>query len=525
MSTLPLTEVRNNTRTIARNSFWYGVEMGFFFIVGLVTSVAMARAIGPEKLGYFNYISWLANMSGQLASLGIPITTRKYMAEYLGKGEGGVARAIFTATLRLQILTASAMAAFGLLAVAFLVPAEYRLYSAFLVASVCPVMIISIPSQANMAAENMRANVLGTIIGASLYAIAVALSLYFHWGVLGIAIGFFVYRSVELWVRLVQAGRWVFRLPKGEIPSDLRRRMRSFSGASIVLLVLNIIVWDRSDAIFLKWLCKDLKQITFYFVAFNLPERVSFLPQVFAGAVGTTIMAQYGRDKSRLREIARGAARYIALLTFPVLIGMTVLSGTIIRLLYGAQYLPAIPVLGIAAAFALPKVFLVTGQQLLQASEKQNFLVVWGCIAASVNILLDLTLIPANQAIGAALANGGAQALSVIGVWVAVMRLLGISLPFRSLLRMGLSSAVMGAAVWCVARPLTPWLAAILAPLAGALVYVVMLRLTASLESTDRQRLSHLRNNVPAAFRGLFDRAIDFVVPDSSPAASRVSAC
>src|SRR5438067_9412187 len=161
----PAAEPWNNTQTIARNSFWYGLETGFYFILAIATSVVMARVIGPEKLGYFNYVGWLANMSGQVGSLGIPVTTRKYMAEYLGRGQAGTARAIFRATLRLQTVTALGITALGLLAVALLVPAEHRLYSAFLVGSTLPAMVLSVPSQANMAAENLRANVVGTLVG------------------------------------------------------------------------------------------------------------------------------------------------------------------------------------------------------------------------------------------------------------------------------------------------------------------------------------------------------------------------
>ena len=516
-------ERRGNTETIAHNSFWYGLETGFYFVLAITTSIAMARAIGPEKLGYFNYIGWLANMSGQIGGLGVPATTRKYMAEYLGSGDGGTARAIFSATLRLQILTASAVTTLGLLVVLLLVPAEHRIYSAFLVGSVFPAMVLSIPSQANMAAENMQANVVGTIVGGIIYSTSVALSLYFRWGVMGIAVGFFTYRSVELAIRLLQVRRWVRRLPKGEIPSGLKRRMRTFSGSSMVLMALNIVIWDRSDVIFLKWLCSDIKQITFYFVAFNLPERVTTAPQAFAEAIGSTIMAQYGRDKSRLTDIARNAVRYIALLTFPLLIGMAVLSGTVVKLLYGAQYLPAIPVLAIAAAFSIPKTFLLTGQQLMQANEKQSFLVKWGCIAAAVNIALDLLLIPGHQAIGGALANGLAQTFSVVGIWVAAVRLLGIRLPYLSLLRIGSSAAVMGVAAWIVSHTLPPIASAIAAPVTGTLVYILMLRLTASMEGGDRYRFQSLRNGIPARFRKSFDWAIDFLVPPAP--ASRVSAC
>jgi O-antigen/teichoic acid export membrane protein len=51
----------DNTRTIARNSFWYGLELLFGLCAALVTSVAVARVMGPERLSYYQLMVWLTN--------------------------------------------------------------------------------------------------------------------------------------------------------------------------------------------------------------------------------------------------------------------------------------------------------------------------------------------------------------------------------------------------------------------------------------------------------------------------------
>ena len=91
-----------NSATILRNSFWYGIDVGVTLVTGMAASIVLARVIGPKDLGYFNYVMWLGNVSGVIGSLGIPMATRKYMAEYLGKGQPGIARAIFFRALRMQ---------------------------------------------------------------------------------------------------------------------------------------------------------------------------------------------------------------------------------------------------------------------------------------------------------------------------------------------------------------------------------------------------------------------------------------
>jgi len=92
----------SNTRTIARNIGWYGLENVINSVVTLFTSIAIARTLGPSKMGYIVYVSWIAAVVGSLGGIGISATTQKYMAEFLGMGDRGTARYIYFRTLLLQ---------------------------------------------------------------------------------------------------------------------------------------------------------------------------------------------------------------------------------------------------------------------------------------------------------------------------------------------------------------------------------------------------------------------------------------
>ena len=98
----------SNTKTIARNTGWYGLENAISSIVTVFTSIAIARALGPSKMGYIIYVSWIASVVSNLGGIGIPATTRKYMAEFLGMGDRGTARYIYFRTLLLQAGMATA---------------------------------------------------------------------------------------------------------------------------------------------------------------------------------------------------------------------------------------------------------------------------------------------------------------------------------------------------------------------------------------------------------------------------------
>src|SRR5579872_2888665 len=106
-----------NSRTIAKNSFWYGFETVVTLVLTAFTSIVIARKIGPTRIGYFLYVWWIVGIVGSVGMLGIPEATRKYMSEYFGRGRMGIARTVFYKTLRLQtciaaIITLAALAGF-----------------------------------------------------------------------------------------------------------------------------------------------------------------------------------------------------------------------------------------------------------------------------------------------------------------------------------------------------------------------------------------------------------------------------
>jgi O-antigen/teichoic acid export membrane protein len=125
----------SNTKTIAKNTGWYGLERLINAILTVCTSIAIARTLGPAKMGYIIYVSWIASMVGELGGLGIPATTRKYMAEFLGMGDRGTARYIFFRTLGLQAALATVVTGGLLVWVLRDAAGDYKLASALIVLS------------------------------------------------------------------------------------------------------------------------------------------------------------------------------------------------------------------------------------------------------------------------------------------------------------------------------------------------------------------------------------------------------
>jgi O-antigen/teichoic acid export membrane protein len=372
--------------------------------------------------------------------------------------------------------------------------------------------MVTIPAGANVAAENMRANSNASLAGCAVNITAVALSLTLGWGLFGVAAGVFAYRCVDSSIKMWSALRWIKNLPKEGLPAAVREKLVKFSSYNLALLLLNMIVWDRSDVVFLKALSSDISQVSFYAVAFNLTEKIQMLPSAVAAAVGASIKAQYGRDASRLPQITSVATWYFFLFGLPLMTGLAVISGSVIPMLYGQRYLQAIPVLAVAALFAIPRCYM-PAWDLLQASEQQRFLTLWMIVCAVVNVALDIWLIPKHGALGAAFANGLAQLAAAMAVILGARSLCNVRFRMASYAKAAFCALLMAGAVGWLSTTWRGWVFLPLHIAAGALVFFLALRFASVFEVDDQSRLLSLRSFVPSALRGIYERAVAFLVP------------
>jgi O-antigen/teichoic acid export membrane protein len=504
---------RSNSKTVGKNFFWYALETSFALAAALVTTVAVARVIGPVNLGHFNYIYWLTRISGSLGSVGIPLTVFKYMGEYLGSQEKALARAVFFRCLYVQTLLASLIAVIGLGMVFAVGDPSLRTVSVLLVLGIVPQMITLIPSQANNAAENFSANTLASGGGIIINGVGTGLSLLCGWGLVGIAASVLVANTVELFAKLLPVLQWVSPFPQRELPAGFIRQLVSFAGRSFGMLVVQAVVWDRSDVILLRLLNADIRQLAFFSISFSMIERLLLIPQAFGQALASTQMAEYGRDKERLFRMTGTAGTYALMSGLPLLIGAACLAGPLLSLVYGPKYLPAIPVFAIAASFAVGRAVLAPGQTLLYSTDDLGFVLKCSAFCGVVNVAIDWLLIPGHGAIGAAIGNGTAQLLAAIGVWTYAAIRYPLRLQTATLMKIGAAAALMAASVLAVtAIPMPVIVRLIVGFIVGVGVYIASLRVLCVLGEDDSRKLTSAIAPLPLPLQSFILRIITFVI-------------
>jgi O-antigen/teichoic acid export membrane protein len=492
-----------NTKTIARNAGWYGLENAISFVVTLFTSIAIARTLGPSKNGYIVYVSFIAYVVSSLGGVGIPATTRKYMAEFFAMGDRGTARYIYWRTLLLQTALAT-LATGGLLVwVVKSAAGEYKLASVLIVLSIWPAMVNSISSQANAAAEDFAANLPASVLSALTYFVAIVATVVLKWGVIGVGASLFSMRAVDFLFRFFPTIRRVLGWETTHVhPAGLSKRMIPFAWQSVMSMAVALIVWNRSEVILLGKFCADIRQVAYYSVAFSMADQLLLGATIFGSATGATIFAQYGRDKSKLPELVATAFRYLALTSIPLHFIAAALAVPALLVIYGHQYAGAAMVVTIAPLLCLPKAFVVPVQNLLESTERQRFVIMATVLAGIVDIGVAWYLIPAHGAVGACIGSGAAQVVAVGMMWAVGIHLYKVKLPWLQVAKIVFISVLAALTAHYIAIRLAPLWAILCGGSASLIVFFGLVYLMRVLDPEDHDRFRLLAGMLPKPLAG-----------------------
>lgn len=503
---------RTSSHKILSNSFWYGLEQVMETVVFFGTSIVVARAMGPEKLGYFSFINLFVSVITNTGGNGLASATRKYMSEFIGQDRVGVAHSVYRYTWRFQFFSALLITALGVAGVWFFGNPSFRLMSAVLLASILPGMMSWIPAQANASFENMQKNTISALGYVFSYAAVILLSLYFHWDLVGIAAATLVGRVVEAFMRTIPLEAKLRNLPREPLPPEVVARIREFCIQAVGIQLLTAIVWNRSELIFLDKY-STLTQMGFYSVSAGLASKLLLIPRTLAAATGVTLMVEASRDRTRVKSIVNNAARYLLLIAVPVHLGAAAIASQAIRFAYGARYVGAIPTMVVASVLALPLALQEIPETLMRAADRQKVLLKWLVITGVVNVTLDWVLIPRYGALGAAWGNGISQAFGFCAVWIVAQREYPFKLPRMIAVRLGFAGLAMAGVAYEISSALPGAKGLILAGLTSAAMYVLLVKLVHGLDPSDGERLSPIGNRLPRPLRRAFAATISFVVP------------
>jgi len=399
-------EKRPDLRRVATNTGWLFADRLVRIGIGLGVSGWLARYLGPEQFGLFNYAIAFAALFSALATLSLDaIVVREIVRNPASQDE------ILGTTVALRLISGSVAFLVTVGSIFLLRPQESP--ARWLVVIMAITMLFQsadtidlwfqsqVQSRYSVWVKN-AAFVAMTLVRVGLILLQAPLTA-FAWAYLAeMALGAVgLVSAYHARGRSLRAWRVTFN----------RSRQLLQESWPLMLSGLAIIIYMKVDQVMLGTLVGD-KATGIYAAAVRISEIWYFIPTAIAVSIAPALIAarEIGERAyyQRLQELFRLMIGVALVITAPI----SLLSGWLVRLIFGDVYAASGAMLSVHI-WATPFVFLGVTQGIWDVTEGLTRLALRRTVlGAVVNVLLNLILIPSLAGLGAAIATVAAYALS-----------------------------------------------------------------------------------------------------------------
>ncbi len=400
----------NTVRRIVKNTIALFATTILQKAFSLILVMYITRIMGVEQFGIYSFIISFVLLFNILTDLGTTTlffrnSSRSKSKEEISKLVGDLS--IIKIILSLGVIIISLSVSFSLYLTS---PEKYTLFTVFLIFLLVPSSILesfaSLFRTAFLAIQKMEYEFgINTLCKTILFVFSVS-ALYLGFGLTGLFIAAILSNLINFLTSFLLFIKH-FSFPKPEInfTKYINLIVKAFPFA---LLVFFLVVYANIDIVMLSIL-KGNTETGYYSAAVRIVNTLAFLSATFLSSIFPVMSNFYGSSKESLKTIIERSLLYLFLLIFPIAIGTTFFGLRIIQLIYPTtptnNFEPSTIALQILVWF---QVFSYLNHTLLNALsstefEKQIAKVV--AVYVTLNIILNLILIPSNGFIGAAIAT------------------------------------------------------------------------------------------------------------------------
>jgi len=437
-----------------RNTLFSSVGIYTEYVLGMLTSIVIARYLGPDDFGAYSMVVWLVAMGVAITNSGTASAAIRFVAQMRGGGQPELIVPVLRFLRRAQrlfllvvLLAGAALFAFagGKLAPGF----NHAMLFGFLVLAVTLRSQYMFNIGVCKGFEDFRATAVVALIATPVNLALVVACWWFDAPVEALLAVFVVSSAVFFAVSQVKARALLPDVPPAAtLPDELRARIGRHMRMTAMIVTVGFFAASEVEVLFLN-LYGQAAAAGQFKVAYQLASGAALL---VPGVFGALLLPMMAHALSQGREVAgrRFAAStvYLSLLAFPLIAYGFVFGDSVITLLFGEAYRAAGPVF----AWCLFAASVVTvsqgGSSLLLSADRQLVVlaVVFGC--GVLKIALDALLIARHGLDGAAAAYVTVSLVSSSAMIGMGMRTSGVGLDGARLARIAAAALVAGLAVW-----------------------------------------------------------------------------
>lgn len=497
-----------------RNTFYSSVAMYTEFALGMITSIVIARYLGPEAYGSYSAAIWLVGLGIAFTNSGTASSAIRFIAELRGAGQGERGGPLLLRLSRLQrryLLAVLLLLAIGLfLAGQRIVPMfDHRWLYGFLAIAIALRSSYMLQISIAKGHEDFRSIALIALVTAPvnllLVLAIVMLKLPAYWLLVAFLVSSLVFYLLSRWrVRGYLHGNGA------PIDPVMAQRIRRQVGYSTMIVSLGFLAASEVEVMLLNALShpNDAGQFK---VAHQLATgAASLVPGVF-GALLLPMMARALSEGPKVAsERYASSTTYLTLLAAPLAAFGWALGPTLVQLLYGNSYAESAHLLPIFLTCTCLLAATAAGSSLLISADRQNIvlLVLVGC--SLLKLVLGGLLITRFNLAGAAVSFAVTSATHA----TATMYMAGKTAHGRiewPLLGRALVAAAFAA---LLAWPLQYWLRPLPAVLIGSILlataYAAGTFLLCCWRQSDLDVMRKLLNRLPMHGASVGMRALDW---------------
>ncbi|MFP4695363.1 oligosaccharide flippase family protein [Thiohalospira sp.] len=427
--------------SMLRNTAWATLGKYVEYFLGMVMSILIARALGPEDYGVYAFAIWISHLALLAVNGGLPTALIKFLAELRGRGDSGSEGLLFRRVNRFHRFALGGLLALGGGVIALfgdaILPnrAPGELLWLVLLATAFKASYMFRQGLAK-GREDFRSIALTILVVAPINTAAVAAATAAEAG-LATFLTIFTGAGVA-YLGLLQI--FLRRLPAPDAGAvgrveALRPRLHRHIVLATANSLLAFLVFKQSELLFLR-LFSDSTAIGYFNIAFTLSTAAATLVPGILGSILLPAMARaVAQDEATAARTFRQSTRYLWLLGLPLAVGGAMYADNLVALLYGPDFRAAAVPLAFLLVATTIHMLSTAGSSYQISSDRQHILLRMNLVLVVVTLVLDWFLIRHFGLAGAVAAFTVTNIAAAVFILNLSRRQLRTSLPVGPALR------------------------------------------------------------------------------------------
>ena len=336
--------------------------------------------------------------------------------------------------------------------------------------------------------EKMEYISLNTIFSSVITILGTAVMIHFNLSIIFFAfinITATILASVYIFIRYVQK----FPLPSLKIDFSFWKPTLKESWP-FGITALSGMLYNYIDSVMLS-LTQGAEVVGWYSAAYRLMLILLFIPNAVNMAIFPVMSQFYTSSRDSLQLMNEKYFKYMVILGVPVGSGTTILADKIILLIFGPGYVPSIIALQILIWTIILTFAGAPFVQLLQSVDKQLVITKISVMSATINIILNLVLIPTFSYIGASFSTLIAAMIST-GYVFSVAYKTGYGIPYKQVIN-DISRVLFATLIMSLFILYFKGLNFFLVIIMAALLYLILIYALRCIDEVDIMLLKQLR--------------------------------